>query len=79
MVLPWRQLSRSGYSGMAIGDTDKYQVAGYQRRGMARCRMEPGGAYQGSPSSSVTYLSSGSFVVQVVYFPTRVSLPSAAS
>ena len=52
MVPPLHKLSSPSYSGMAIGTSDG--MPGTNERGIAR-RMEPGGAYQMSPPSSVTY------------------------
>ena len=43
------------------------RTPGARERGMGRRSMEPGGAYQRSPSSSVTYPPPDSSVVQVSY------------
>ena len=49
------------------------RMPGTRERGIARRRMEPGGAYQRRPSSSVTY-PPGSFVVQVLYISQQVKV-----
>ena len=43
-----------------------------RERGIARRRIEPGGAYQRSSLSSTTYFSSGSSAVKILYLSQQV-------
>ena len=66
MVLPLRQISSPGYSGMAIGGVNKCQDAGYQGTGNGYVGWNLGCIPE--KSIVVGYIfPSGSSVVQVLY------------